>query len=88
MPWNCLYTLKNALNAGFEWPKFKAFSSSIRQTRVVSQMNKNAMILPHALKMKTDTWNYTNKIVTLKYCFFPLHSKKRLEIHMLRQLLK
>ena len=37
MPWNCLYTLKNALNAGFEWPKFKAFSSSIRQTRVVTQ---------------------------------------------------
>ena len=36
MPWNCLYTLKNALNAGFEWPKFKAFSSSIRQTRVIS----------------------------------------------------
>ena len=35
MPWNCLYTLKNALNAGFEWPKFKAFSSSIRQTRVI-----------------------------------------------------
>ena len=37
MPWNCLYTLKNALNAGFEWPKFKAFSSSIRQTRGVTQ---------------------------------------------------
>ena len=36
MPWNCLYTLKNALNAGFEWPKFKAFSSSIRQTRVIT----------------------------------------------------
>lgn len=36
MPWNCLYTLKNALNAGFEWPKFKAFSSSVRQTRVIS----------------------------------------------------
>lgn len=40
MPWNCLYTLKNALNAGFEWPKFKAFSSSIRQTRVLTRGKK------------------------------------------------